>query len=196
MTDRTYHADATAETWQTPTVPYSLTDAVNRAALATGSVTNAARGASADYNGKRVEVDTGIRSGWRAHYTWAGLRWITRGASFESALASALRSPEAKAKGGLVRVSFSEFAKRDDHVPTDERRALLRESGLLPRDEAEAVDAEWRDWRYDLAHEAIGWERRFGPGAVSVLLSMTADQTPADYHAARRAYYDGVRSGR
>jgi len=177
---------ARAETWKTPTVPYTLIDAVNRAAAATGSPRYAMAASGADYNGHRVDVDTGIRRGWRAHYTWAGLRWLERGATFERALETALRSREALAKGGQVRVRFSEYAKDDDHLPTDERRALLRDRGLLPEDEADAADAaEWRDWRYAEVHGALDWDRRFGGGTVAALLAMEPSQTRADFVAAR-----------
>ncbi len=183
---RTYHPDAVDETWSTPTVPYSLIDAINRAAAATGSPRYAAAASGADYNGHRVHVDTGARAGWRAHYTWAGLRWITRGNSFEGALAVALVHPSALAKGGRVVVQFSSYADTADLCPTDERRAHLRDCGLLPEAEAKAVDATWQDWRYDEAHSALDWDRRFGGGAVAALLSMTPDQTKDDYFEARR----------
>lgn len=172
-------------TWQTPTVPFTLTDAVNRMALATGSTRSAMAGASASYNGHRVHVDTGLRAGWRAHYTWAGLNWLTRGATFERALLVALTSRGATAKGGLVRVNFSEFSDDPNHDSTPERVALLRESGLLPKDEAEAIDATWKDWRFAEVGAALSWDKTFGMGGVALLLTMTPEQSREDYIAAR-----------
>lgn len=183
------------ELFATPTVPYSLTDAVNRMALATGSYAGAMAGGSADYNGKRVRVDTGIRAGWRAHYTWAGLNWITRGATFDAALAAAFRDPSAKAKGGRVEVALSDYAKRDEHMANDELREKIAAAGLLPAEEAEAIDATWKDWRFAEVNAALDWDKRWGAGVVALLLTMTAEQTRKDFTDARTALMDRRRKG-
>ena len=129
-------------TYQTPQVPHSITDAVNRAAAATGSLRSAEASTHASYMGHCVRISKGLRN-WGVSYRWAGTRWIARGvATLEEALKIATARSEAKARGGLVEVTF--FSDE----PSSEDLETLSSFGLLPREEAEAVDASWKDGRF------------------------------------------------
>ena len=83
----------TARKFWIPTRPYSLIDAINRMAAATGSPRYAELATYADYNGHYVTVSFNeYRRYWVAEYTWAGrvvigrgtladCHWLTRSAS-------------------------------------------------------------------------------------------------------------------
>jgi len=158
-----------------PQRPFSLVDAVNRMSLATGSYANASRGGGADYNGHRVDVDRGANPGWRAHYTWAGLVWLTRGATFEQALAAAIREHDRGALGSEIRVACE----------TDEQVAACVALGFVDRDVADAQRAVWRDTRYDFVNEAIELDRKQGIPATSFLIR---SESVDEYRAKVEAY--------
>lgn len=153
-------------TYCLPTLPYSLTDAVNRAALATGSTRAAAAGHQADYNGHRVTVSFNtFRQYWVADYTWAGRVVLARG-SFENCLIAALREYTRGALGSSVHVVL-----RDEDLD-EAQLAILH--GFLPKAEAEAKDAEWRDARYAETHHALNMEGQLGIPAVTFLIQSTS----------------------
>jgi hypothetical protein len=160
-----------------PTIPYSLIDAVNRAALATGSIRAAAAGHQADYNGHRVAVYfNDFRRYWVADYTWAGRVVLARG-SFANCLAAALREYARGALGSSVHVSL-----RDEDLD-EAQLAVLH--GFLPTAEAEAKDASWRDARYAETHHALSMERQLGIPAVDLLIRSTSVE---DFHAKFQEY--------
>lgn len=160
-----------------PTVPYSLTDAVNRAAAATGSVRYAKAAHGADYNGHSIFFTLTARGYWTAHYTWAGPRYIARGTLAEC-LAAAKRYHERGVKGSSAHIS----------VDNDEDAAVCREHGFEPcTPETEAAHYEtWRDARFDEVHYALREESQMGIPCVSLLLQ-AADLD--DYQARKQAAY-------
>ncbi len=162
-------------TMHMPQRPFSLIDAVNRMAIATGSYANASRAGGADYNGHRVDVDRGYHPGWRAHYFWAGIVWLARGVSFEQALAAAIREHARGALGSEIRVACD----------TDEQVAACVALGFVTADEAAAAKATWRDARYDLVNEPIDMDRKHGIPGTALLIHSAS---PEDFRAKVSAY--------
>ena len=110
---------------------------------------------------------------WLAEYTWAGRNVLARG-SFEACLGAALREHDRGALGSCVVARPS----------TDEEAELCRAKGLIPEDEATAINAEWRDERFAEVSWALRYERNMGIPAVSLLVG---SDSLADYKAKRDA---------
>ena len=170
-------------TMHMPQRSYSLIDAVNRMSLATGSYANASRGGGADYNGHRVDVDTGYHPGWRAHYTWAGIVWLARGVTFEQALDAALREHGRGALGSEIRVKCE----------TDEQVAMCVARGFVSKEVAAELRSAWRDARHDCVNEAIDLDRKHGIPATAFLIH---SETVEEYRAKIEAYRAERRAGR
>ncbi len=140
-----------------PTKPYSVIDAINRMALATGSTRAAERGSGADYNGHAYKVHTTIH-GYAASYTWAGLRWIARNCDARDAL----RAGVSAYKTGGLGASLSVSLKPED-------AGLAAEFGLLPGED-DKTKADWWTWKHAMAAEVLGDEKRWGVPGVKLLL--------------------------
>jgi hypothetical protein len=154
-------------TYRTPTRPYGIVDAVNRAAAATGSIRYAAAAAHADYNGHRIHVTfNDYRQYWVTDYTWAGRNVPARG-SLESCLDAALRE---HGRGALVIC----------HPRCEAEIVLCVARGLVPSEDGDAVDATWRDPRFSEVGQALWLEKHCGIPATSILIN--AD-TVEDYRA-------------
>jgi hypothetical protein len=193
----------TTTTFFAPTRPYSIVDAVNRAALATGSATRAQQGAHADYNGHLVIVERGDYSygsplhdeadkearGWRAYYTWSGPNYLARSTNFAAALGAAMREYHRGALGASVRV----------RAHTAEQAAACEAAGLLAwsKEAEEAADAAWRTDVHNEVGTALWYESKMGVPAISLLIASTsAAEFRAkidDFLAERRASYASPR---
>lgn len=108
-----------------PTRPYSAVDAVNRAALATGSHRIASIGAHADYNGHQYRVYQTIRDQragtYTVNYTWGGLNYVARGVPLAEAVGIAVEHAS-QGRGGSVIVEAS----------GPEAEVICRSAGLVP----------------------------------------------------------------
>lgn len=167
-----------------PQRPYSLVDAINRMALATGSVRAAQQAAGADYNGHRVSVAwSDYRKSWSASYTWGGLQWLVRGAGFEEALTVAMREFDRGALGAEVEVECQ----------TEEQIEACRARGFVTEEEADALKSRWKDERFSCVNEAIDLERKQGISATSLLL---LSATVAEFRGRVDAAYAERRAGR
>ena len=155
-----------------PTKPYTLTDAVNRIAAATGSYRGAMASAESDYNGHSVSMERrGYRSGsklpegadyWTAHYIWSGPNCVGSG-TFAQCLADAVSFVERGGRGSSLAVS----------VETDEQADACRAAGLVERTK-ESEAAHYATWRDDRFNE-VGNARR--SNTVHLLLdSATANE--------------------
>jgi hypothetical protein len=95
----------TNETFWLPTIQYTLTDAINRAAAATGSPRYAAAAQGANYNGHSVTVSfNSYRKYWTAEYTWAGRVVLARG-DLDACVQAAVNEYKRGAKGSRVLVN-------------------------------------------------------------------------------------------
>lgn len=87
-----------------PIIACTLIDAINRAAIATGSCRSAMIGEKADYNGHHVVVRfNNYRKYYTAEYMWAGRVVIARGGLAECVHA-AMREYRRGAKGASVEI--------------------------------------------------------------------------------------------
>lgn len=145
-----------------PTIPYSLIDAINRMAAATGSVRYAQFTEHANYNGHAVGVHyNSYRRYHLCEYFWGGRQVLSRG-SLESALRAGAEQYRRGDRGTVVKVS----------VELDEcHAALARELGYVawsPEIER-AHDASYRDARYDEINGAMQYEAHGLCPAVGLL---------------------------
>lgn len=150
--------------------PYTLIDGINRMSLATGGVRNASIGANAGYNGHRVDVSRNAYGSFSASYTWAGLCWLARSATFEQALVAAEQEYARGAKGAATRVDCY----------TVEQVEICKARGYVTKEESDALTAQWRDARHDEINGALSFERQFGVPAVGFLANSA---TVAEYNA-------------
>ncbi len=113
-----------------PPSPLSAVDAFNRAALATGGVSYATKGAHADYNGHRYEVRwNGYKGYWTCGYQWSGWNVICRG-SFAECLDSALRAHRNGGRGSSVQADLTVYESESKPSDLDGAEALLKSAGL------------------------------------------------------------------
>jgi hypothetical protein len=157
-------------TMRLPTVPYTIVDAINRHAAATGSPRYAMAAASADYNGHPVDVAfNSYRGYWVADYTWAGRVVVGRG-NFRETVAAAMRyyGP----KGSSVTVYG---------VPSDDDAAWLATKGFV-----DGAEPAWApdDLRVKVS-DAFWTEKHLGIPAISFL---ARSKTVEEYEAAVEAY--------
>lgn len=159
-----------------PTKPYTLTDAVNRIAAATGSYRGAMASADANFNGHSVSMERReYRSGsklpegadyWTAHYIWSGANYVGRG-TFAQCLADAISFVERDGRGSSLTVK----------TETDEQADICRVMRLVERTK-ESEAAHYATWRDDRFNE-VGNARR--THTVDLLL---ASKTANEYRLA------------
>ena len=166
-----------------PTRPFGLIDAINRAALATGSPRAASLGATADYNGHRVDFlePNAFKRYWTCCYTWAGTVTIGRG-TLSDCLNAAKREYDRGALGASARVNVSN--------PEDAEACRLY--GFEPwSPEIEAAhDAAWKTPMHGEVHHALRDERMGFPGCVGLLANSTSLE---DYQAQKDALRAALR---
>lgn len=89
-----------------PTKPYSLVDAINRCAAATGSVGYAMATADSDYNGHRLGLYwNDYRRYYVCDYHWGERIVITRNEDFAQALAASKREFARQGRGASLIIS-------------------------------------------------------------------------------------------
>lgn len=158
-------------TYRLPTIPYTLVDAVNRAAAATGTVSYASKTHRANYNGHHVSIAfNDYRQYWVTEYFWAGRVVLARG-SFEDCLEAGIREYQRGALGTTVVVYLDE-----DHLDYAQL-ALLH--GFLSEEEAKAKDDEWQDERFGEVFHALTSEKQMGLPATAYLIQA---KTVEEYH--------------
>jgi hypothetical protein len=186
---------ATPKYWM-PTRPYSVIDAVNRMAAATGSTAYAMRAAHADYNGHAVRVYwNDYRGYWLAEYQWGERVVLARGQLAE-ALYAACREYKRGALGASVRAAYPESV-REGNVPSESIpyfEQMCVEHGLT----SEAVLSEeahrdtWWTPLHAKVNEALDYERRgFAPAVGFLCNSATLDE----YEAKLNAHFAARRRG-
>jgi hypothetical protein len=129
-----------------PTIPYTLVDAINRAAAATGSVRYAELAANANYNGHSVTVSFNTyRKYWVTEYFWGGRVVLARG-SFEDCARAAHREYQRGALGTRVIVSLK--CPAENTVWMQPHLDLLTSLGFAPW--SEEIDKAWyNSWADD-----------------------------------------------
>lgn len=155
-------AIATAGRYWLPTRPYSLVDAVNRAAAVTGSVRYARLSADASYNGHSVTVTyNDYRDYCLCEHYW-GERVVHARGSMDAALRAGRREYDLGHRG--TSVTTCELTPDEAHVALS--------LGYIPWSQA-AEDAWEASWYTDLhacVGEALGDARTFGSDTAHLLL--------------------------
>lgn len=134
-------------TYWLPTIPYSLIDAINRMAAATGSVSYAQKATYADYNGHSVTIAFNTyRKYWTCEYYW-GERVVLQRGSFEDCVRAGVEEYKRGAKGAQVLVTIAD----------DSQAEQLTALGFVPwsKDIADAHYASFADKRFALVNEAL-----------------------------------------
>lgn len=164
----------TATTFYVPTRPYTLTDAINRMAAATGSVGYAMRAADADYNGHAVSVSyNSYRRYYVAEYHWGERVVLARG-SLSECVAAALAYYERGARGASVSVTVEAVDAADP---------CLNDPRLVAGAERDAPRPAWCTWHYDQVNEAI---------RMNLTGQLLAARTPGEWEAVT-AGFDWIR---
>ena len=173
-------AVATAGRYWLPTRPYTLVDAINRAAAATGSVRYARLSADASYNGHSVTVTyNDYRDYCICEHFWGGRVVHARG-SMEAALRAGRREYDLGHRGTSVGTCA---------LSPDEATIALS-IGYVPwsPEAEEAWNALWYTDLHECVGEALRDARYFG-GDTAHLLLQASDKI--DYHERRqRAHAD------
>jgi hypothetical protein len=161
---------ATAGRYWLPTRPYSLIDAVNRAAVATGSVRYARQAADAGYNGHSVTVTyNAYRDYCICEHYWGGRVVHVRG-SMEAALRAGRSEYDLGHRGTGVTTC--------ELTPGEAQVALSL--GYIPWS-AEGEEA-WKGLWYTELHSCVGealGDRRYGYDTTHLLLQASSR---IDYH--------------
>jgi hypothetical protein len=149
-----------------PQKPYSVVDAINRAAAATGSMGMAMAGHDADYNGHYNHLCwNDYRGYYVGEYTWAGRNVWYRGVNFAQALDAACREYDRQGRGATMHV-----------CPQGEKDAAL--AAAHPRfREGEEGPKEWaQDWRFAKVGDALRNEKMFGISCVPALVNAASEE--------------------
>ncbi len=123
-------------TFHMPAKPYSLVDAINRCAAATGSMRYAMATGDADYNGHALALYwNDYRGYYVCDYHWGERVVLVRDADFARALAGAKREFARQGRGASLRISTR---PQDAHIAEADPDVKAGEEG----------EAAWRDWKY------------------------------------------------
>ena len=144
-----------------PTRSFGVIAAINRMALATGDVTRAIQGETADYNGHSVTVQfNDFRRYWVAEYQWGDRVVLDRG-TLAQCLSAAKREYDRGALGAEVYV----------HTRHETEAAEAVAAGFQPCSEAivAAHDATWRTSMHAEVGAAMELERQLAIPAVGFL---------------------------
>lgn len=144
-------------TFHLPTKPFNHIDALNRAAVATGSPTRAIASEGADYNGHSVRLawNTTIGS-WQAYYIWSGIQYVVRARARHTAEAAARAVRafyDAQGRGARAGVCLKDAPAAE----AEAMRAALKAEGFVEGSEPEC---EWRTWVHGAAHRLLRAERQ------------------------------------
>jgi len=177
--------------YRLPTRPYSVIDAINRMAAATGSPRYAMLASHADYNGHAVSVYFNTYRGyWLAEYTWSGRNVLAQG-DLGLCLRAAKQEYDRGALGASVTATYPDpQAQRlsDDRMPS-ETLADFDAACLAAGYSSEPDACTWRTPLHDLVNDAMSYERNGIAPAVGYLAnSATVEEYNAkiDAHVAER----------
>lgn len=163
--------------FELPLKPYSVTDAINRSAVATGSPRMAQEGESSNYNGHHLTLDWNeFRGYYIVQYWWAGRRVLTRTADFQAALQCLKSNYNSQGRGASATIA--------PHTE-DDLAICQADPDLLTSQQAEAKQNEWYTWK----HGEAGWYVQFYAKQgipVSYLLEATSKE---DYEARIKAHW-------
>ena len=137
-----------------PVRPYSPIDALNRRAVAVGSLRYAMLASHADYNGHQVTLSwNNYRKYYVAEYFWAGRVVIARG-DFRSCLAAVLGEYDRGALGSSASINPREDDL--DAIEACESNPRISKGDLWKRDQSSSQlkTGDWWTWRHDAAIEA------------------------------------------
>ena len=168
-------AVATAGRYWLPTRPYTLVDAVNRAAVATGSVRYARLSADASYNGHAVTVTyNDYRDYCLCEHYW-GERVVHARGSMELALRAGRREYDLDHRG--TRVTTCDL--------TSDEATIARGLGYMSwSPEAEETwNALWYTELHECVGQALGDAKWFGGDTAHLLLQASSK---IDYHERRQ----------
>lgn len=173
-----------------PTRPFNVIAAVNRMALATGSVRYAMAGADADYNGHAVSVYfNSYRGYWLAEYTWSGRNVLARG-KLEDCLRAGKREYDRGALGASVKAHYPDPKRGDDHDPEEspeEFERLCVEAGYTSTETVPEKEhfASWWTPLHEKVNDALFFERHGMFPAVGFLCN---SKTVEEYEAKMDAH--------
>ncbi len=157
-----------------PMKPYTVIDAINRAALATGSIHNAMASSDADFNGHRNVLSFNTyRKYFVGEYTWAGRNVFCRGTDFARALAVSLEEYDRQGKGATLIVV----------VETEADAAICRANPRLVEGNEDITKALWYSWQHGYASYYLNDDRHY---AIPAELFTSATDWP-DYQTKRNA---------
>lgn len=142
-------------TFWLPTKPYDLTDAINRAAAATGSPTYAAKASAADYNGHRISLCwNDYRSYYVGEFWWAGRMVVARGRDFSQVLERCKEEYNKQGKGACLHV----------HPQKEDLDIAINDSDLKPwsRDIETTHNKSWMNWKYFEIGAAMWQQKHYG----------------------------------
>ena len=163
-----------------PTKPYSIIDAHNRRACATGSPAYARAASSADYNGHRGDLSwNDYRGYYIGSYRWAGLNYIVRTRDLTHAIGAVLEWYTRQGRGASLAIAAREC---DAHLV-----APFVEAGDLIESTPDALigDMAWHTWRHVVAARSADQRSRiiFDPELLAAASS-------------EKDYTDTIRNGR
>lgn len=163
-----------------PTKPYSVIDAINRHAAATGSVRYAMASEGASYNGDNASlVWNDYHQGWQSYFTWAGLHYLVHAqehARTEDVLRRLKRWYDGQGRGASVVASIggAPVGKQAEF------RALAAQYGfILPEQE----DASWVTWLHGAVCDVFLYERNLGIPVKLALESSSLEEWKAKVDA-------------
>ena len=159
-------AIATAGRFWIATRPYTLIDAINRCAAATGSVRYARQSSDASYNGHSVSVSyNSFRDYFICEHYW-GERVVHCRGSMESALRAGRREYDLGHRGTVVRTG---------NLTPDEAKIALA-LGYIPwtKEAEEAWTALWYTDLHECVGEAMSDAKWFGSDTAHLLLQSSS----------------------
>jgi hypothetical protein len=177
----TRNAVATAGRYWLPTRPYSVNDAVNRAAAATGSVRYARQSADAGYNGHAVTVTYNVYRDYCICEHYWGERVVHARGSMEAALRAGRFEYDLGHRGTVVTTC--------ELTPGEAQVALSL--GYIPwsAEGEEAWNVLWYTELHSCVGEALG-DARYGHDTAHLLLQASSR---ADYHERKaRSHADQI----
>ena len=159
-------AIATAGRFWIPTRPYTLIDAINRCAAATGSVRYARQSSDASYNGHSVSVSYNSFRDYCICEHYFGERVVHCRGSMEGALRSGRREYDLGHRGTVVRTCSL----------TSDEAAIALALGYIPwtKESEEAWTALWYTELHECAGEAMSDAKWFGSDTAHLLLQSSS----------------------
>jgi hypothetical protein len=175
-----------------PTKPYTIIDAINRRAAATGSVRYAMAASSADYNGHHISLCWNeFRQYYVGEYHWGERVVITRNEDFSLALEACIREYDRQGRGASLFVAPQTDA--DLGICMNHPRLQIYDPDWTQGGErCEGSQAKWMAtwpdaWKFE--HMASDMEFRWTPAhAEFKTRALIESSTPEEFQARMAAY--------